>query len=489
LAHVIVKESLYDSNFIADHTFGFEDWSDVTGNTYIGFKRLVLEQYAPEDVSTITGLSAKKIVDLARAFGRAERPLALWGRGKGTASGSLYECMAVHALNALAGNINQPGGVSIRPEAATQPWPEVAQDSIAWAGSGMPRIDGAGSSRYPLTRYLPDRWPQVTNGAKGAGIKALLVQGADPYFTTLDTAAVAKAFEEIPFVVSFSTFLDETAFYADLILPNHHYLERWEDVPTPIGLQKPVLGLVQPAVSPQLDTRHVGDVLMTIAKSLGGTVADAFPWKDYETVLKETVGDKWDSLKKTGYVEAADYTPPAWDSAFGTPSGKFEFYVTTFDQAGLKVGSDVGYLPHYKPVEIEGNAVRFPLILIPTELMRLADGAVGNPPFCTKTLEENELKGKDLFVEINPKTAAEYGLSEGRHAVLATPKGEAKVLVNLSEGIMPGVIGIPKGLGHSAYDDYLAGKGANANSLMGVVEDPISGLCATWGIRAKLTRA
>ena len=62
------------------------------------------------------------------------------------------------------------------------------------------------------------------------------------------------------------------------------------------------------------------------------------------------------------------------------------------------------------------------------------------------------------------------------------------MLVHLFEGIMPGVIGIPKGLGHTGYDDYLAGKGVNANSLLGVVEDPISGLCATWGIRAKLTR-
>ena len=70
---------------------------------------------------------------------------------------------------------------------------------------------------------------------------------------------------------------------------------------------------------------------------------------------------------------------------------------------------------------------------------------------------------------------------------IETPKGKAKVLVHLSEGIMPGVIGIPKGLGHTAYDDYLAGKGVNANSLMGVVEDPVSGLSATWGIRAKLT--
>jgi anaerobic selenocysteine-containing dehydrogenase len=149
--------------------------------------------------------------------------------------------------------------------------------------------------------------------------------------------------------------------------------------------------------------------------------------------------------------------------------------------------TDLDYLPHYKPVKPEGDPGTYPLILIPAELMRLADGAIGNPPFCTNTLEETELKGNDLFVEVNPKTAADHGLSASQHAMLETPRGKAKVLVHLFEGIMPGVIAIPKGLGHAAYDDYLAGKGVNANSLMGVVEDPISGLSATWGIRAKLT--
>ncbi|MBW1860481.1 MAG: hypothetical protein JRI70_10570, partial [Deltaproteobacteria bacterium] len=181
---------------------------------------------------------------------------------------------------------------------------------------------------------------------------------------------------------------------------------------------------------------------MTIAKSLGGTVAEAFPWGDYESVLKDTMGEKWDTLKEMGYVAEADYTLSTWGSTFGTPSGKFEFYVSTFDQAGKEISEDVGYLPHYQPIKPEGNAVIYPLILIPTELMRLADGAVGNPPFCTKTIDENELKGNDLFVEVNPKTAAEYGLSEGRHAMLTTPKGKGTVLVHLSEGIMPGLVGI-----------------------------------------------
>jgi anaerobic selenocysteine-containing dehydrogenase len=461
LAHVIIKNSLYNSSFMENHTSGFND-----------LRNLVMAEYAPETVSEITGLSTEKIVSLARAFARAKRPLAVWGRGKGTTSGSLYECMAVHALNALAGNINKPGGVWARPEVATRKWPEVAQDATARTGSGKPRIDGVGTKRYRLARYLPDRWPQMINGKKRGAIQALLVHEADPYFTTLDSASVAKAFEDIPFVVSFSTYMDETAYQADLVLPNHHYLERWEDVPTPVGVQKPVLGLRKPVVSPQFDTKYVGDTLMTMAKSLGGSVSRAFPWEDYETVLKETLGNNWDALEEEGYVTKANYRPPSWNNAFSTSSGKFEFSMTAFD---------------YEPVEAEGDTSSYPLTLIPSELMRLADGAVGNPPFCTKALEDTELKGNDLFVEVNPKTAFDYGLAEGKYAMLETPKGKATVLVHVYEGMVPGVIAIPKGLGHAGYDEYLAGKGVNANSLMGVVEDPISGLCATWGIRAKLT--
>ncbi|MBW1896752.1 MAG: molybdopterin-dependent oxidoreductase, partial [Deltaproteobacteria bacterium] len=156
LAHVIVSESLYDREFVEYYAFGFEDWTDYMGSSHIGFKRLVLNEYSPQAVSKITGLPADMITKLARAFAKAERPLALWGRGKGTVSGSLYECMSVHALNALVGNINKPGGVWARLREADPGWPAVYQDVAASAGSQAPRIDGAGTNRYPLTKYLPD---------------------------------------------------------------------------------------------------------------------------------------------------------------------------------------------------------------------------------------------------------------------------------------------------------------------------------------------
>jgi anaerobic selenocysteine-containing dehydrogenase len=70
--------------------------------------------------------------------------------------------------------------------------------------------------------------------------------------------------------------------------------------------------------------------------------------------------------------------------------------------------------------------------------------------------------------------------------MLKTPIGRAEVRVYHNDGIMPGLVAMPRGLGHTAYDHYLADKGINVNRLIGPVEDPASGLDAAWGIRAKL---
>jgi anaerobic selenocysteine-containing dehydrogenase len=92
-------------------------------------------------------------------------------------------------------------------------------------------------------------------------------------------------------------------------------------------------------------------------------------------------------------------------------------------------------------------------------------------------------------VEINPETARAVGVREGDAVTLATPKGSATVRVHLFDGILPGVVAMPRGLGHTAFDAYLSNKGVNVNQLIGAVEDPITGLNAAWGIRASLSRA
>jgi anaerobic selenocysteine-containing dehydrogenase len=121
--------------------------------------------------------------------------------------------------------------------------------------------------------------------------------------------------------------------------------------------------------------------------------------------------------------------------------------------------------------------------------MRLASGYIGSPPFLVKALEDTVLTGNDLLVEVNPATAKKLGLSDRKYATLTTPRGKAKVKIYFFDGIMPGVIAIPRGLGHTAYDKFLAGKGVNYNTLGEALEDEATGLDAAWGVRAKLSKA
>jgi anaerobic selenocysteine-containing dehydrogenase len=250
---------------------------------------------------------------------------------------------------------------------------------------------------------------------------------------------------------------------ADLLLPDHIYLERYEDVPVDAGLAQQVIGLSKPVVSPQFNTRHLGETLITAAQAMGGSIADAFPWDNYETCLEETMAEKWDVLMEEGVWVEADIDPVA--------------HIVRL--AGLDGPA----------VQAEGDVNSFPLLLIPYDSMRISNGTIGTPPFMIKTVTDTVIKGEDGFVEINPRTASAAGLKEGALATLTTPMGEARVRVHLFEGIQPGVLAMVRGLGHTAYDGYLAGKGVNVNALIGPVEDPSTGHDAAWGIRAKLAKA
>ncbi len=467
IAYVMINEALYNTDFVDNHSEGFNEW-----------KRFVSEKYSPEKVAKITGIDETTISVLARDFARASNPLAICGRGQGDTPGSLDESMAIHALNALVGNINSRGGVWAVDDADYISWPAVEMDETAATGMQKDRLDDAGSKKYPNTRYLPHRFISAVGSKEKYPLQALFVFNSNPLYSMPDSKSVKKAFDKIPFVVSFSSYFDETAEYADLILPNHTYLERYEDVPSPAGLKRPVIGLSRPVVEPQFNTKHIGDVIISIAKAIGGRIADAFPWRSYNACLKETLGDKWKPLIKKGFWSDPYFRGPEGNASFDTLSGKFEF-----------VSRDTATLPRFTPVSIEGNETYYPLILIPYDSVRLANGFIGDPPFVIKTVEDIVLKGNDVFVELNPKTARANNLVQGQRAMLSTPKGNATVRVNLFEGILPGVVALPRGLGHTADNKFLSDKGANFNELIGPIEDPASGLDTAWGIRAKLSKA
>jgi len=384
--------------------------------------------------------------------------------------------LAVHMLNALVGNINRAGGMVAVAEPDYINWPEAEMDEIASSGMQQTRIDAVGGAENSPARYLLNRLPQVINTAGESPIRMLFVSGTNPVYGMADSQTVVKAFERIPLVVSFSSFMDETAAQADLILPNHIYLERYEDVPFAQGFPKPILGLTQPVIEPLYDTQHTGDVIIQLAKEMGGTVAEAFPWDNYQGYLEETL-EELASLLEKGFRLNDEYSSSNGSGTFETESSKFEFS-----------NSEITALPHYTPVPAQGDEYLYNLLLVPYDSMRLADGYIGSPPFLVKALEDNILMGNVVLVEVNPATAKKLGLSNGQYATLSTPTGSGRVKVYFFDGIMPGVVAIPRGLGHTGENKFLAGKGLNYNTLSAPVEDPATGLDAAWGIRAKLAK-
>src|SRR5262249_3602454 len=103
----------------------------------------------------------------------------------------------------------------------------------------------------------------------GGQVAVLLVHEANPLYTMPASSGFAARFKKAAFKVSTSPYFDETAAQCDLLLPNHHALERWDDLRPRSG----VVGLMQPVMEPVFQTMATGDVLLKAAQKLGGPLA------------------------------------------------------------------------------------------------------------------------------------------------------------------------------------------------------------------------
>jgi len=534
LAHVIIKDHLYNADFVDAYSFGFNNWASSDGKNHMGYKTMVLNSYSPDQVAEITGLRPKDIVALARDFAGAKAPIATCGKGKGYLNGSLYEFMAVQSLNALVGNINMPGGVLVCDPPPLSPLPQIQKDAIASEGLKKSRLDHAGSRRYPFSKSLIGDFAKTITKSPKSPVNTLLVFSANPDFTLPDGGAFREALKKVPFIVSFSPYQDETSYMADLILPDHTYLEKMDDVVWPTGLQYPLYGISKPVVKPVYATRNSGDVIMQLAKRIGGSVGSSFPWKKYDDVLKErakglfdaqaglvhydgsvpawkrlrergsvtpdykTFDDMWKKMKAGGLWYLPVHAYKNWERLFKTPTGKFEFFSTRIELAcddyalknmGIAEKGDAVFMPHYEPALSGADRTAYPLLMMPYEMINLASGWTPNPPYLNKTIFDNQLRKDESFAEINPKTASKYGLKEGDRVIIKSPTGTVRVRVNLFEGAMPGIVYLPLGFGHTAYDEFSRGKGVNPNNIIHVGQDPLSGHPVWWNTPVQLIKA
>ncbi len=436
---ILLQENLFDPEFATGFKGGLNR-----------FNAMVQQKYPLEQVAATTGISAADIKKTAIAFAKAKMPVAIPGKGRGNGAQSLKEFAAVHTLNCLTGNINKKGGTFVKPVHNYLAFPDPVQDTVARKGRARKKI--AASVQELVTKVNQSDEPVVDT---------LFVYNANPCYTLNEPMQAVKAFEKIPFVVSFSSFMDETALSSDMILPVSTFLERFEDVPSKAGLASSVVGLTSPVVDPVFNTRSPGDALIRLAKACGGTIAQSFEWDNYETCLKNLVPGIWKALSRDGYALVLQ----------ASPTGRVE--------------TDFAFLADNPPtIQLQGD---FDLTLVPIDNMRVISTVPASSPFAIKTVSDRVIKNKDIFVEINPQTAK--GFKNGGFVTLTTPAGSAKVRLDFNEGIMPGVIGMVEGLGHWFDNKYVSGKGVNVHELISPVIEPGSGLDAASGIKARISKA
>jgi len=412
------------------------------------FAEMVKEEYTPAKVEAITGVKAADIEALAMEFARAEAPVAVPGKGRGDLGQNLREFAAVQALNSLAGRLNKSGGAFVMWPAGYLNFPENIMDDAAEQGAGKDKLAGSVNEL-------------VDTLEKNGGLSALFIYNANPCYALNNPEKVKAAMDKAGFKVCFSSFMDETALESDVILPASIFLERLEDVVSGAGFAKTVVGLCRPMVTPVFDTKHPGDALILLARAMGGNIAESFAWESYDACLEEVTEAIWETLSEKGCV-VIDDKPPV-----GTPATDFTFLAS-----------------NPKAVQVMGEG---DYTLVPVDKMRLASGSTASSPFAVKIVSDKVLSGKYSVVEINPATAGT--LKDGDVALLKTAMGTAKVKIGFNEGILPGVIGMPRGLGHAFKNPYVAGKGVNVNDLIGPVIEPGSGLDAAFGIKATLSKA
>ncbi len=516
IAHLMVRNGQYDADFVKNSVSGFEDWTDGTGKKHEGFRSFVSSAaYSPEEVAKVCGIEATQIDRVAKEFAAQPKALAIWAIGQPDNANGIYHQLAFAALNALKGNLKPNGLVSIAPGVALAGLPPVQKDEAADEGARRVRFEPAKSGAAPLRQYgLYEFLESVRTGSQYP-IEMLLVHECNPLYSMPGNKLFQEALAKIPTLVSFSSYMDETTAKADLILPDHTAFERLDDV---MGIPRAPFAyyaVSTPILKPLLDTKHTGEVLLALAGSIGGSVGASLPWKSYEEYLKFRVEGLAQS-KKGAVAEKPDvpisklsagesvqpnftdgaqlwkklkagycwYDAPAAITGFETVSGKLELACQSIGA----VADDKFYLPHFEPVNLSGDEGEFPLLLVAYKPSFTASGYLPNPPFMNKLIPNSVLKGADAFIELHPQTAAKLGFSQGQLVSLQTTQGQAAVRVNISGTARPGVVYLPVGLGHKAYDSYVQNKGVNANSLMEVQLDPVSGIGTVWACRAQLRR-
>jgi thiosulfate reductase/polysulfide reductase chain A len=421
--NVLLREKLYDHEYVQQHGFGFEAFAAE------------LAPYTPEWAYPITTIAPDTIRETAREMARY-RPASLVHPGRHVTwyGDDTQRSRAVALLNALLGTWGRKGGFyqPASMEVPGYPYP-------AYPKSGRGRADNPG-------HHFPFGEETITTGLRTATLTGTPypIKGWMAYSTNLIQAMpnqdeTIRAIQALDLMVTIDVVPSEIAGWSDIVLPETVYLERYDDLNVEL-FREPFVALRQPVVEAPADQKPNWWIARRLAEKLG--LGAYYPWKDVEEYLGHRLagaGMSLADLKRRGIVlgpQPPIYFEDGVEPAFATPSGKIEFYSTQLRDAGLDPVPR--YVAHPEPPP---GSFRLLFGRAPMHTF----GRTQTNPLLSGVMDENE-------VWVNADVARRLGLESGAYVRVRNQDGvlSNRVRIKATERIRGDCVFMVHGFGHTA---------------------------------------
>ncbi|MBI3125348.1 MAG: molybdopterin-dependent oxidoreductase [Ignavibacteriales bacterium] len=448
--NVIVSEKLYDVDYVSKYGFGFEQFASE------------LSAYTPEWAYTETGIEPELIRASAREMAM-HKPATLVHPGRHATwyGDDAQRSRAIALLNALLGSWGRKGGFFYPASYSLPGYPYPAYPTPT-----KEKLDNPGK-KYPFASE------EITTGIREATIteKPYPIKGWFIYATNLIHALpnqdeTIKAIQNLDLMVVVDVIPSEIAGWADVVLPESVYLERYDDLHMS-AFKETFIGIRQPVVESPANQKPNWWIAKKLAEKLG--LGNYYPWNHIEDYLDHRLkagGLSLEQLKKEGIIRGPK--PPIYFEdgivpEFPTPSGKIEFYSLQLQEAGFDP------VPKFKRPE-----------QAPSGYYRLLFGRAPVHSFSRTQsnrilmdmMEENE-------VWVNQDVAEKWGLKNAQHVRLKNQDGVVsnKIKVKVTERIRTDCVYMVHGFGHNSKMLKGAfGKGASdAGLVTKYATDPLMG--------------
>ncbi len=452
--HVLIDENLYDKAYVDKYATGFNELKEH------------VKDYTPEWAYGVTTIKPKEIRKTARVMAAAAPSTIIHpGRHVTWYGDDTQRARAIAILNGLLGSWGRRGGFYFKEKISIPKFPHPPYPKPKWGweqiGENYPFAE-MGITNELIRASIPSKENKYP-------IKGWVVAGTNLNNSIPNKKLLEEAIDSLEFMVVVDTMPMEITGYADVVLPECTYLERYDDIRSATN-REPSIALRMPAVEPRFDSKPAWWMAKQIGEKLG--LHDYFKYDDFKEVISwqlAKLGTSLEEMEKIGVKKfkrksGSMYLVEGQNYEFPTDSGKIEFYSRQL--AALGFDPMPKYTIHPEPAEgfYRLNYGRSP--------MHTFSRTVNNPNL-------NDLKSEnDLWV--NPKVARILELRKGQYVWLENQDGVQSsfpIRVRVTERIRWDSVYMVHGFGHNNKKLGRAhGKGASDTELISQVSiDPLMG--------------